>query len=225
MITAALPQTLAVESWAKDLADVNEQILVQGWPSPFVKETVTSLTGQILGVSQRDLSRMDPYLWMALQTGALTAAEGLLREDPTQGRHEVRIGLEQSRQALRDLVEDAPVAEDRAPKEVVQWLAQVLYVPQPTLAKLLGTELRTLQRWLSPSESAAPQGDRAMRVRVVARIANHLRHAFTGPGVVLWFTRSRLELEGRAPIDLLDEYDAFPEIITLAAQARSTAAT
>ncbi len=225
MTTATLPQTKAVRAWAGDLAEVNALILTQGWPSADVKETVSSLTRQILGVKQSDLAKMDPYLWMALQTGALTAAEGLLRDDSAQGRHEVRVGLEQSRQALRDLFEEGPVSEDRPAKEVVQWLAQVLYVPQPTLAELLGTEVRTLQRWLSLSESAAPQGDRATRVRVVARITNHLRHALTGPGVVLWFSRPRRELDNRAPVDLLDEYDAIPELITLAAQARSTSAT
>jgi DNA-binding transcriptional regulator YiaG len=137
----------------------------------------------------------------------------------------LRIALEQMRQSLRDLQDEDPVVEDRPTKEIVRWLAQALDVPQAQLASLLATDVRTLQRWLSTEESSQPQAERAIRVRAVARMANHLRHALTGPGVVQWFTRHRKELGGKSPAQLLDNAEALPRLILLASNARSMTAS
>ncbi len=115
--------------------------------------------------------------------------------------------------------------EDRTTKEIVQWLDKALDVPQAQLAQLLGTDVRPLQRWLSSEESSQPQGERAMRVRAVARMANHLRHALTGPGVVQWFSHRRKELGGKSPAQLLETSDALPRLVLLASNARSMTAS
>jgi DNA-binding transcriptional regulator YiaG len=128
------------------------------------------------------------------------------------------------RHSLRDLQDEEPVVEDRTTKEIVRWLDDKLDVPQTQLALLLGTDVRTLQRWLS-DETAQPQAERAMRVRAVARMANHLRHALTGPGVVQWFSRRRKELGDKSPSDLLDNAEELPRLILLASNARSMTAS
>jgi hypothetical protein len=89
---------------------------------------------------------------------------------------------------------------------------------------LLGVRERTFQRWISETEASRPEGDDARRLRIVARIVDHLRHSLTGPGVVRWFERSRRELGGKTPAALLDEPDAVGRLLSLAAGARSSGA-
>jgi hypothetical protein len=87
------------------------------------------------------------------------------------------------------------------------------------VASLLGISPRQLQRWLSP-DGPAPEGADAARVRMVAQVANQLRHVFTGPGVVRWFHRPHPRL-GRPPRDLLDDPLEIPTLLDLAVSARS----
>src|ERR671918_542549 len=65
--------------------------------------------------------------------------------------------------------------------------------------------LRKFQRWASPREQAQPEGEDARRVRAVARIINQLRFSLTPVGAVEWFSWPRDDLDGRRPLDLLDE--------------------
>ena len=87
----------------------------------------------------------------------------------------------------------------------------------------MGVDERTFQRW--SQQKTTPRGDEARRLRLIARSANHLRHALTGPGVVRWFTRPRSELGEQRPIDVLDDPDAADRLTTLAAGTRSSSAS
>jgi DNA-binding transcriptional regulator YiaG len=91
----------------------------------------------------------------------------------------VRIALERIRQSLAAIAEREPASDDRSPKQVVQWLAERTEVSQPKLANLLGVSARQLQRWLSASEAAQPEGEDAPKVRAVARVVNQLRFVLT----------------------------------------------
>ncbi|HLM48976.1 MAG TPA: antitoxin Xre/MbcA/ParS toxin-binding domain-containing protein [Solirubrobacteraceae bacterium] len=62
-------------------------------------------------------------------------------------------------------------------------------------------------------------------MRAVARIVAQLRHALTGVGVVDWFRRPHPDLGGRAPLDVLDDPLALPELVELAGALRATVAT
>jgi putative toxin-antitoxin system antitoxin component (TIGR02293 family) len=146
-------------------------------------------------------------------------------DDPTLARRDLRLGLEQVRQALRDMLDEHPVRSDRDPKELVRWLADTTSVSQHDLAEVLEVAPRTLQRWLSASDTAAPSGDDEMRVNVVSRIVSHLRHSFTGPGTVRWLQRPHPQLDGRPPLTLLHDEASFPELVHLAARARSMVAS
>ena len=136
-----------------------------------------------------------------------------------QQRRDLRVGLEQLRQAVRDVGEDAAVGDDRPVKQVLGELVGMLAVPQADVAHLLGVSPRQLQQWLS-LHGTSPEGADAARVRIVARAAIALRHTFTGPGVVRWFARPHPRL-GHPPADLLDDPLQAPTLTALALSARA----
>ncbi len=225
MPVASLLDLTRIITWQDRLKVANDRLGRMEAVDQEVKAAIQELADDIRQIPQEDLYRHDPYLVIALQQGALAAMRGIQETDKTRARRQLRIALEQMRQSLRDLQDEDPVVEDRPTKEIVRWLAQALDVPQAQLASLLATDVRTLQRWLSAEESSQPQAERAIRVRAVARMANHLRHALTGPGVVQWFTRHRKELGGKSPAQLLDNAEALPRLILLASNARSMTAS
>jgi putative toxin-antitoxin system antitoxin component (TIGR02293 family) len=165
--------------------------------------------------------RVDPYFLLSAQRALIGSLRALDLAEPADARRQMRIRLEQLRQVYRDLAEGEILYEGRPAEEIARWLAQVLAVPQARLAELVGVSSRTFQRWLSESDRVSPEGEDARRLEVIAAATNHLRHALTGPGVVGWFEAPTAELDGRRPLDLLDEPTEAPRIATLAARARS----
>jgi hypothetical protein len=190
-----------------------------------VHELVLQLGHRLEALSDAELQGVDPYLVLALQGGTIQALRAFEMQDAVQGRRAVRIGLERVRQALRDVADEQPLADDRPVKVVVRWLVETLDAPYPRVAGLLRTSPRTLQRWLSLEESTQPRGEDAARVRLVARVANQLRHALTGEGVLRWFESPSAGLGGRSPSELLDDLDEAPYLMRLAASARVSMAT
>ena len=225
MSVATLLDLTRIISWQDRLKAANDRLGGMDEVDDEVRRVIQDLADEIRRIPLEDLHRHDPYLVIALQQGALAAMRGIQETNAARARRQLRIALEQMRHSLRDLQDEDPVVEDRPTKEIVQWLAQALDVPQAQLAGLLGTDVRTLQRWLASTESSQPQAERAMRVRAVARMANHLRHALTGPGVVQWFSRPRKELGGKSPSSLLDDAHALPRLVLLASNARSMTAS
>lgn len=206
----------------QDLADANERLAREDSVSGDVRKVIHDLVQELLEMTDSEVAQMDPYLLLALQRGALHAEAALNAEPGRDQRRQLRIALEQVRQAFRDFSGAWPIADDRSAKDVARWLADKVSVPQATLASLVGTTGRTFQRWISLTDSTRPLGIEEQRLRVVARITNHLRHALTGPGVVSWLQTPRPELNGRSPIDLVDEPDATRTLLTLASRARSS---
>jgi uncharacterized protein (DUF2384 family) len=168
---------------------------------------------------------VDPYLVEGMLGGALICMKALTDDDPRLGRRNMRLGLEQVRQGLSDMVDERATADDRPIKQLLQWLVGTLSTPQTQVAELLEVHPRSLQRWLSQSDTAVPSGDDEARARVVARIVNHLRHSFTGPGALRWFQRPNPMADNRAPAELLKDPSEFPTLVQLAARARSMVAT
>jgi uncharacterized protein (DUF2384 family) len=171
------------------------------------------------------LASVDPYLVADLLGGGLLCLKALRHESPDLERHDLRLGLEQVRQALRNIVDETLVSDDRGPKELLFWLVETISVPQGDIARVVGVSRRTLQRWLSSADSAVPAGNNEARLRVVARIVNHLRHSFTGPGTLRWLERPNPQLHGAAPLTLLADESRFAQLVQLAATARSMTAT
>lgn len=190
-----------------------------------LRREILELASAVWAIPEGQLAEMDPYFVVALQQGAISCLMGMETEDRKKKRRLMRLGLEQMRQAVRDLAEGLPVREDIPAKQVAQWLDRTLDVPQAILAELVDTSPRTFQRWVSAKDSAEPRGNEARKLRVIARIANILRHTLGGPGVVGWFLRAHPHLKGTPPAALLGEPDAGEELLRLAAAVRSSAAS
>jgi hypothetical protein len=180
------------------------------------------------GLSETELRRwnaIDPRHTTVLLHAGLRAHDLIDRCDDREARDRLRIALEEIRQSLAAIAEREPVGDERSPKEIAQWLAARTEVPQARLAELLGVSLRQLQRWVSPSETAQPEGEELRKTRLVARVVDQLRFVLTPAGTVAWFGWPRSDLEGRRPLDLLGAADAEPRLLELAAAMRGMAAS
>lgn len=185
---------------------------------------VDDLADQLIDIPDDAALRVDPYFLLAAQRALIGSLRALDSTDTEWARQQIRIRLEQLRQVYRDLADGEVVYEDRPAKEVAQWLVEALDVSQARLAELAGVSARTFQRWISTSDLVGPEGEDARRLRVIAGVANHLRHVLTGPGVVLWFEQPSPQLDGSRPLDLLDNPGSAGRLATLAASARSHSA-
>jgi uncharacterized protein (DUF2384 family) len=175
-----------------------------------------------LGAATPSRLQADPYLTTALWAAAFRAEKALRHDSAADRRRDVRVALEQFRQALRDITENQPYGDDAPVREVLARTAEVLAAPQKTLADLLGVSVRQLQRWLAES-GPEPAADDAARIRVLGQVVNQLRHSFTGPGVIAWFYREHPVL-GRRPIELLGDPLAYPQLVGAATAARAMTA-
>jgi hypothetical protein len=179
-------------------------------------------------VERTDVARwdaIDPRHTVLVLRAAVSAQRAIVEPRAPGARDRLRLALDSLGQALAAIAELQAVADERQPKEVVQFLTAQSEVPQARLARLLGVSLRQFQRWLSPQEAAQPEGDDLRKVRAVARVVNQLRFVLTPAGVVEWFSWPRTELGGRAPRELLDDPEQLPELVRLAAQMRTSYST
>jgi uncharacterized protein (DUF2384 family) len=198
--------------------------------APRIPDEVAHGVGEIAAAVARQtaISRwaaVDPYWVLIIHRAVIQAEEAIRHPDEPEARDQLRIALESLRQGFAAIAEGEPVSDERSPKEIVRWLADTAEVPQAQLADLLRVSLRKFQRWSSPRESAQPDGEDARRVRAVARIINQLRFSLTPTGAVEWFSWPRDDLNGRKPIDLLDEPESLPELTMIAGSMRSTYAS
>lgn len=213
---------------AKLLEELNEATRLLAGSKTVEPEVESAVAHLVETFSRPDLDALssnDPYLVEALLVGTIGCAGTMWLGDAEKRRRELRLPLERARQALRDLVAERNVALDRPPKDVARWVGQVSGVPQHEIAELLGVAPRTLQRWISPSETAAPSGPEEVRLRTLARTVDQLRWSMTSAGVVSWLRRPHPDLKGQTPADLLDEPGAYAELPRLAAATRAMVAT
>jgi uncharacterized protein (DUF2384 family) len=187
-----------------------------------IADEVREIAAAVDQTNVRRWETIDPYHAVIVLHSAVSAQRAVEEPDSPSARDQLRIALESIRQSLAAIAEREPVGDERAPKEIVQWLASRTEVPQARLADLLGVSARQLQRWLSPSERTQPEGEDARKVRLVARIVNQLRFVLTPAGTVEWFGWPRADLGERRPLDLLEDPAAEPTLVTTAAAMRST---
>ncbi len=192
---------------------------------PSVQNAVRQLTSRISSRSVGDFGDIDPYQVQRLLLGVLAAHRALDIDDNDKQRRQLRIGLEQVRQGLRDVVDERHVAADRPAREIARWLVAQTKLPQAEVAKLAGVSPRTFQRWTSTIESTQPSGDDEMRLRTLARAVDQLRWSMTPAGVVRWLQRPNPGLKNRPPAEVLGEPGAYETLRRLAGGARSMVAT
>lgn len=207
------------------LRKANDELARAPQVSAETEKSIGRLIARIAELGPNLETQVDPYLLMSLQQGVIGALRALDLTSEKQKRSQLRIALERMRQSLRDMLEGVEVSEDQPTKDVVRWLVDTLDVPQSEVADLLNVNARKLQRWLSPHDPSEPHDEDALRVRLMARITSHLRHSFSGPGVAAWLERPHPDLKGSSPIDLLNKRQTFEHLLSLAASARSSAAT
>jgi uncharacterized protein (DUF2384 family) len=218
------PAHTEVSALELEIEDANEHLARSKEVPRDFEDVVGRVADAVMGM-QDDLEEVDPYLVAALLRGAIGSLRALSVDDPQTRRSTLRVSLEQARQALRDIEEGTPTRVSVPVKEVVRWLDSVVEASQRTLARLLNTSPRTYQRWVSANDRAEPRDQDATRVRMVAAVVNHLRHAMTSRGAVDWFFRPHPELKGERPFALLDKAENLPTLTLLASSARSSGAT
>jgi hypothetical protein len=205
---------------ASELHELSMELAYDESIPPWVQERVRELTAAV--DSQRATwGRVDPYYVEIVLRATLSAQIALMESD----RLRLRLALDSLAQAFSSIAEDQLVSDDRTGKELVAWLVATTETSQAQIAQLIGVSPRQFQRWLSPGESASPEGDDLRRVRTIARIVNQLRFSLTPAGVVEWFAWRAPELGRRRPIDLLDKPAQLPRLIGLASDLRATTAT
>ncbi|MGI8729238.1 MAG: hypothetical protein ACR2LK_04510 [Solirubrobacteraceae bacterium] len=126
------------------------------------------------------------------------------------------IEMEAVRHVVRDLLdEQPPVAlrdEGATIRTLEQWLP-ALTVGQ--LSELTGVSVRQLQR-----RRRDGGGVTSARLQLVAMLVAILRHAWTDRGVLAWFAKPHPELDGQAPLDLLDDAGCERDLLLLARTGR-----
>ncbi len=205
---------------AVEIQQLNDRLAVEPTISAPIADTVRQLAA---GVDQTNVSRweaIDPHHAVIVLHSAVSAQRAIEEPDSPAARDQLRVALESIRQSLAAIAEREPVSDDRNPKQIVQWLAERTEVSQAALADLLGVSARQLQRWLSTTGPAQPEGDDARKVRLVARLVNQLRFVLTPAGTVDWFSWPRTDLDQQRPRDLLDDPAAEPTLAAIAGAMR-----
>ncbi len=119
-------------------------------------------------------------------------------------------------EAIRHIIRDALDAHvDGAGHDSREILANLqTWLPrtrQSSLAELVGISTRQLQRWRKEG------GKPTRRLQSVARLIALLRRAWHEEGILAWFYRPHNDLEGRAPIEVLEDPE-FEHPLALAAR-------
>ena len=209
---------------ADEIGEANARLAREREVPRSVIEFIDDLGEAIVDADAVAVASIDPSLWIQIQAAAVRAQRAIASGDEREQRKAVRIAMEQLRFLFARLAERQPVSEDEPIHAVLVWLDEKLGVPQRRKADLLGVGERTYQRWISPSESVAPEARQERRVRVVARVVAQLRHVLTGAGVADWFETPMDELDGRTPLDVLGDPAATERVLHLAVAPRSFSA-
>src|SRR5581483_7728912 len=183
------------EAAASEIQRLNDRLAQERTISADIAEAVRELAAGIDQTNLRRWEAIDPHHAVIVLHSAVSAQRAVEDPDSPRARDQLRIALESIRQSLAAIAEREPVSDERTPKEIVRWLAGRTEVSQERLAGLIGVSSRQLQRWLSDAETAAPDGEEARRVRLLARVVNQLRFVLTPAGSVAWFDWPRRDLE------------------------------
>jgi hypothetical protein len=201
-------------------------IAVSDTVPPESESALRALVGA-LPADPESLGAADPYLVSALYASTMKGLDALSDQDPALRRRELRIPFERARQALRGLLAEEPVMDDKSAKEIAQWLVDQEEIPRTDLARVLKVSPATLRRWADPSVPTSPKGDEARRLRVLAKVVNQLRWSFSPVGVIQWLDRPHPSLKGEGPRTLLTDAgpEGGPRLLRLANATRSMTLT
>ena len=83
-------------------------------------------------------------------------------------------------------------------------------ITQSELAKAVGASVRSVQNWTSGA--ARPRGRSVDRLLDVAQIVKELGEVFRGEGIQIWLRSRNRNLQGRRPIEMIEE-GALDEVL------------
>jgi hypothetical protein len=201
---------------------INDDLAGHRTIPPAIADAVRGLVDQLLASDIETWLAIDPFQALLVHRALLEAQEAATIADDRDARNRLRLALARLVDALYLVNESEETSEARSSKEIVQWLAANVDVPQKDLAELLGVDLRKLQRWLSDATANQPEADEARRVRTVAKIVNQLRHVLTAPGVIAWFDWPSPDLGGKTPASVLGDVAKTSALLSAASNMRST---
>jgi len=126
------------------------------------------------------------------------------------------VHAEAVRHIIRDALDGQPNGDESDAKTLLAGLSERLpRVSRKELAKLINLSERQMQR------IAKDGGSPSRRLQLVARLVALLWRGWTSEGAIAWFYRERLELDGKAPIDVLDDPDYEPALMLAARRGRA----
>lgn len=147
----------------------------------------------------------------------LGALSELDLERPFDSVDDFVVHAEAVRHIVRDALDGQPDGNESSAKELLDGLRQQLPgISRKQLGELIGIGERQIQR-LAKDEGSTP----SRRLQLVARLVALLWRAWTPAGVVAWFYRQRADLDGRAPIDVLEDPGCERELILAARGGRA----
>jgi len=96
-------------------------------------------------------------------------------------------------------------------------------IPASELAALLGVSTKTVTAW----RQGGAVRQKPRRAVLIAQVLAHLRSSMTPRGVLMWFDAERDQIDGRTPLELLDqdEATAYSALIGLARGGRGQLAS
>lgn len=226
---------LGYEQRAQELKELDETIrsgmdllrkqadLLREQPDAVDAEQMNTLVGNAETAALTLNDRLPPYL----DDGALAEIRGILigalrkvREEdnrqPLDVLDDFLVRAESIRHILRDSLDDElPVDENDANAVLTQIVTWLPGVRKKEIPELIGVDPRTMQRW-------AKEGVRTpRRLFLVAKLANLLKDAWTPEGVVAWFRRPRHDLDGKTPLEVLDDPNYERSLIDAVREGRA----
>jgi hypothetical protein len=126
------------------------------------------------------------------------------------------VGIERVRHVIRDALDEFVGGASADRRRLLQELKRSLPdVRQADIAELLAVTPRTVHRW------ANEPGQPEHRLQLIARLVAVLRNAWTSKGMLAWFHRPRRDLEGKTPIELLDDPGSERALLSAARSSRN----
>jgi len=126
------------------------------------------------------------------------------------------VGIERVRHVVRDALDEFVGGTSADRRRLLQEIERSLPgIRQTDIAELLAVDPRTIRRWTSEA------GEPEHRLQLVARLVAVLRHAWTPKGILAWFHRPRRDLDGKAPIDLLEDPGSEQALLSAARSSRN----
>jgi hypothetical protein len=231
-----LTATAAKDPQRRRLIEIDTE--VEGVKTAF-EEALDEVTGhpeidgsarkRLADVSQR-LADLKPqleaadlsYEQRATLYSALVDVSAAMNADPGDlNRFEAAlVGIERVRHVIRDALDEFVGGANADRRRLLQELDRSLPdVRQTDIAELLAVDPRTIRRWMSGP------GEPEHRLQIVAHLVAVLRHAWTSKGTLAWFHRPRRDLDGKSPIQLLDDPGSEHSLLSAARSSRNQYST